>query len=35
VKILLDTHILLRWMADDRRLPRPARLAQLPSKAEA
>jgi len=27
VKILLDTHILLWWMADDRRLPRPARLA--------
>lgn len=27
MKILLDTHILLWWMADDRRLPRPARLA--------
>jgi len=27
VKILLDTHILLWWMADHRRLPRPARLA--------
>ena len=27
VKILLDTHILLWWMAHDRRLPRPARLA--------
>jgi PIN domain nuclease of toxin-antitoxin system len=27
VKILLDTHILLWWMADDRHLPRPARLA--------
>ena len=27
MKILLDTHILLWWMAGDRRLPRPARLA--------
>ena len=27
MKILLNTHILLWWMADDRRLPRPARLA--------
>ena len=27
MKIRLDTHILLWWMADDRRLPRPARLA--------
>lgn len=27
MKILLDTHILLWWMADDKRLPRPARLA--------
>lgn len=27
MKILLDTHILLWWMADDRRLPRLARLA--------
>lgn len=27
MKILLDTHILLWWMAGDRRLPRPARFA--------
>jgi len=27
VKFLLDTHILLWWMAGDRRLPRPARRA--------
>ena len=27
MKILLDTHILLWWMADDRRLPRHARRA--------
>ncbi len=27
MKFLLDTHILLWWMAGDRRLPRPARRA--------
>ena len=27
MKVLLDTHILLWWMADDRRLPRSARIA--------